>query len=124
MATSNDLAGQLIGRCFAVRTNAHALHLRTSSYAQHMALNELYEGIIPLADSFAEAYQGDYGLVTVKIPNDVPTDNGLGIVNNLTTWIDNNRDAIGDENSRHIQNIIDEILGLLSSVRYKLRFLE
>lgn len=124
MATSNDLAGQLIGRCFAVRDNAHILHLRTTSYSQHMALNQLYDEIIPLVDSFAEVYQGDFGRVNVQIPTGIPNDTGLNLINDLTMWIDKNRDSIGDSSSSHIQNIIDEIVALLSEVRYKLRFLD
>lgn len=33
---------------------AHYLHLRTTSYARHMALGGFYEGITELIDSFAE----------------------------------------------------------------------
>jgi hypothetical protein len=33
----------------------------TNSYAQHKALQTYYEGIVPLFDSWAEAYMGKYG---------------------------------------------------------------
>lgn len=123
MATSNELAGELIARCFKLRTDAHILHLGTSSYEVHVALNQLYEEIIPLADAFAEAYQGDFGLVNIAIPASTKLPNPLTLINALTTWIDSNRKSIGDENSTHIQATIDDILTLLSAVRYKLRFL-
>jgi DNA-binding ferritin-like protein len=122
-ATSNAAAAELIARCFKLRTDAHILHLGTHSYEVHVALNELYEGIVPLADSFAEAYQGDFGLVDIAIPASTKPTTPLALVNTLTSWIDVNRKKIGDENSEHLQALIDDILTLLSHVRYKLRFL-
>lgn len=43
------------------RNQAHAYHLTTTSYAMHKALRKYYEGIVPLFDSYAEAYMGKYG---------------------------------------------------------------
>ena len=43
------------------RTQAHKFHLTTKSFAEHKALQAYYEGIIPLLDSYAEAYMGKYG---------------------------------------------------------------
>ena len=45
-------------------TNAHLLHLQSTSYAQHMALGAFYEGLEDLTDSLAETIQGKYGLLT------------------------------------------------------------
>lgn len=42
-------------------TVAHVLHLGAigdGSYAKHKALNEYYDGIVEIADRFAEAYMG------------------------------------------------------------------
>ena len=47
-------AGEYIALLFLARDLAHRAHLRTRSYAEHMALGAFYEGIIPLADEFAE----------------------------------------------------------------------
>jgi Family of unknown function (DUF5856) len=43
------------------RNQAHAYHLTTKSYAAHKALQAYYEAIVPLFDSYAEAYMGKYG---------------------------------------------------------------
>jgi len=59
MSKCNDFVGML----FLARDVAHSAHLNTRSYAKHVALNEFYDGIIDLADKFAEAYQGKYGLI-------------------------------------------------------------
>ena len=59
MSKCNDFVGML----FLARDVTHSAHLNTRSYAKHVALNEFYDGIIDLADKFAEAYQGKYGLI-------------------------------------------------------------
>jgi hypothetical protein len=117
------LAGELVMRCFSLRTMAHVAHLKTTSYAQHMALSSLYEGIIDLVDSFAETFQGDNGIIEVY-PS-IPAKSGeiLAAINELETWIVDKRDTICGPDASHLQNIVDEIVALLSSSRYKLRFL-
>ena len=40
-------AGELVMRLFHARTTAHVLHLKSRSYAQHVALNEFYDGVVP-----------------------------------------------------------------------------
>lgn len=119
-----SMAGELIMRCFHARTTAHVLHLKTKSFAQHTALNEFYEEIVPLVDKFAEAYQGDYGLIDDYPKKYVYTDVPLELINELSSWIDNNRYECCDEDDSYLQNIIDEIVALIRSTQYKLRFLK
>lgn len=50
-------------------TVAHVLHLGAigdGSYAKHKALNEYYDGIVDVADRFAEAYMGLCGGERIK----------------------------------------------------------
>ena len=54
-------ANRFVGMLMNSREQAHAFHLTTNSYAQHKALQNYYEGIVPLLDSWAEAYMGKYG---------------------------------------------------------------
>lgn len=49
---------ELISKLFHSREQAHILHLQTSSYAKHKALNAYYDAIVGLADKYAETYQG------------------------------------------------------------------
>ncbi len=111
-------------RCFHARTAAHVLHLKSRSYAAHMALHDFYDEIVDLADSFAEAYQGEYGLIT-EYPTkyDLSAD-ALEMLEDLSLWIDKNRKKCGDTTDTYMQNIIDEILALIRSTQYKLRFLK
>lgn len=119
-----SMAGELIMRCFHARTTAHVLHLKTKSFAQHKALNEFYEEIVPLVDKFAEAYQGAYGLIDNYPKKYVYTDAPLELINELSFWIDDNRYGCCDEDDSYLQNIIDEIVALVRSTQYKLRFLK
>jgi hypothetical protein len=56
-------ASDFVGLFFLARDVTHSVHLNTRSYSKHKALQKFYEGIIDLADSFAEAYQGRHGLI-------------------------------------------------------------
>ena len=62
------MIGELIIKLLHARTNAHILHLGTTSFAKHKALNDFYDEIVDLVDTLAEAYQGDYGLI-LRSPN-------------------------------------------------------
>ena len=54
---------EFVGMMFLGRDVAHSVHLNTRSFSKHMALGTFYDGIIDLADKFAEAYQGKHGLI-------------------------------------------------------------
>ena len=56
-------AADFVGMLFLARDVTHSVHLNTRSYSKHKALQKFYDGIIDLADTFAEAYQGKYGLI-------------------------------------------------------------
>ena len=56
-------ASDFVGYLFLARDVAHSVHLNTRSFAKHMALQGFYDGIVDLADKFAEAYQGRHGLI-------------------------------------------------------------
>lgn len=57
-------SGKLVSALMHSRTQAHVFHLRTKSFAAHKALQGYYEAIIPLVDTYAESYQGRYGLIS------------------------------------------------------------
>jgi hypothetical protein len=119
---SPQLAAALVARCFHARTLAHLMHLRTSSFAVHMALQGFYEEIVPLTDTFAETYQGLYGLLT-DYPDELPgADAPLPMLKDLRGWMQDNRKAIAPDS--HLQNIIDELIALIDQTTYKVRFLK
>ena len=114
--------GEFIALLFMARDITHREHLKTRSYAQHMALGAFYPAIIELADSLAEAYQGCEGkLIQIPYIKNTATGSVDSILKSHLEWIEKNRKKLSEESS--IQNIIDEIVGLYQSTLYKLKFL-
>jgi hypothetical protein len=114
----------LIATLFLARELAHREHLRTRSYAQHMALGEFYDEIVEHADAIAEAWQGRFGLMT-DIPMLVNTVQGdiVAVLQSHVDWIAANRYSACPREEMAIQNLIDEAVGTYLSALYKLRFL-
>ena len=111
-----------IAQSFAVRTAAHLLHLQSTSYAQHVALQGFYDALVPLIDSYAEVYQGDNGLIK-KYPSKAPPDSTP--LDLLTDYLDLVREEMEeDEESEALKNILAEIEQLTSTSVYKIRFLK
>lgn len=117
-----SVAAEFVLRCFHARTATHILHLKTRSYAEHKALNDFYDAIVPLTDAFAEAYQGGYGLISgYKAGFTIPTE-AVSLLNTLGEWIDTNRSEIacGDPS---LEALVDDVTALVDGTLYKLRFL-
>ena len=113
-----------VGMMFLARDVAHSAHLNTRSYAKHVALNEFYDGIIDLADKFAEAYQGKYGLIgPISLMSAKKTSNIVEFLEGQVDDLDEMRYKVVDKECTPLQNIIDEIMGQYYSTLYKLKFL-
>lgn len=113
-----------VGMLFLARDVTHSVHLNTRSYAKHVALQGFYEGVVGLADDFAEAYQGRHGLIgPITLMSAKKTSNVVEFLQDQLAEIDANRYKFCDKEETSIQNIIDEIVSLYESTLYKLRFL-
>ena len=113
-----------IGRLFLARDVTHSTHLNTRNYAKHKALQKFYEGIIPLADDFAEAYQGRHGLIgPITLMSAKKTGNILEFLEDSLSEVEKMRYDVCKKDDTPLQNIIDEIVGQYLSTLYKLRFL-
>lgn len=115
---------KFIGMLFLARDVTHSVHLNTRSYAKHVALQGFYEGIIPLADSLAEAYQGRHGLIgPITLHSAKKTNNVVEFLQDQLEEIESMRYEVIDRKDSALQNIVDEIVNLYLSTLYKLRFL-
>jgi hypothetical protein len=95
------------------------MHLQTTSYARHVALNDYYDRIIELADKWAEAYQGCYQIID-KYPNDFHlARDPVAYIEKIKDFVDTIRKVLPDETQ--LQNIVDEIAELIDSTLYKLK---
>lgn len=115
---------EFIGCMFLARDVTHSVHLNTRSYAKHKALNKFYDGIVDLADTFAEAYQGRHGLVgPIVLHSAKKTSNVVEFLTDSLAEIEDARYKVCDKDDTALQNIIDEIVGLYLTTLYKLKFL-
>jgi hypothetical protein len=114
------MANRYVGMLMNSRTQAHAFHLTTSSFAEHKALQAYYEGIVPLLDAWAEAYMGKYGrLRRVSINRRFMQDpkKARAYFKTLLTRVRAIKLPTGDT---YLKNIQDEITALIRSTLYML----
>ena len=113
-----------VGMLFLARDVAHSVHLNTRSFSKHMALNTFYDEIIELADGFAEAYQGRYGLIgPISLMSAKKTGNIVEFLQDQLDEIEAGRYDVCKKDDTPLQNLIDGIIELYLSTLYKLRFL-
>lgn len=116
--------GKVISVLFLSREVAHREHLKSSSYAQHMALNDFYDDIVDRADALAEVYQGMGTLI-----EDIPYLSHDGEGNILTTlkkhlvMVQRYRAKCGID-SKAMEAEFDVIEAMYLSTLYKLKFLK
>lgn len=110
--------GDFVLTLLNARTAAHVAHLQTTSYAAHVALNEFYDSIVPLADEFAEAYQGCYGLVQFSGSSFKLERDPIKMLSSLKDFV---KAARSECDEPALCNIIDSITALIASTLYKLK---
>ena len=114
------MIGNLIATLFLSRDVAHREHLKTTSYAAHMALGDFYDEVVSLGDKLAETYQGRHGIIDIPIltaESDKSIDQQLESHLNAVEYM--REGALGEDSA--LQNIVDEIVGLYLQTLYKLR---
>lgn len=99
------------------------LHWQTKSYARHMALGAMYDGLNELIDEFIETYMGKYGRVQThgkihtgnlqELSIDKFMDDVVEILCSFTKAFPNPDDS-------DLLNIRDEMLGLVNKTKYLL----
>lgn len=111
---------ELISGLFAARDAAHILHLKTRSFAAHMALGDLYDSLVDLTDTVAEAYQGKYGILNIKRSMTSFADHdAISFIKDLATWVENGRGVFNAEDT-NLLNEWDNIISCVYKTKYKL----
>jgi len=116
-------ANEMISRLFNARTAAHMAHLQTNSFAEHKALDDFYNEIVELADTFAETFQGIFGLILDYPACGMPTGKPVDWIDGLRVWLEKNRDD-NCKGKTTLENINDELMGLCAQTVYKLKYLD
>lgn len=115
---------ELICELLEAAMQAKVFHWQTSSYAEHQALGEFYEGLSDLTDTLVEAYQGKFGRIMAGHELEVmpyTMDAPLTFVNELCMFLRSNaRMAVMGDSA--LNNILDEIIALAEKTKYLLTF--
>ena len=113
-----NLASTLLG--FTVQI--HVFHWLTTSFAQHKALGDLYDGIHDLTDNFMEVYMGKYGRNIGTNTASMITYNSANVSDSISAF---ESFLIGlsnelDPTDTDLLNIRDEMLSLVHTTQYLL----
>lgn len=111
-----------ISYLFEIQVNTHIKHLQSKSYAEHKALQALYEGLPDLIDRYTEGYQGVYKIV--KNYNKINLYEKADCCEYLSyciSKVNSYREYIKES---FLLQIHDDILELLYTTKYKLENLK
>jgi hypothetical protein len=119
-----ESVAKFVSILFSSREQAHIFHLQTQSYAAHKALNGYYDDIVELIDTYVESFQGRYGILTGYQPATkfFEDDSTIKYFEGLLMFVDRIRQELPQDGE--LNNTVDEIVGLISSTIYKLKFLQ
>ena len=112
---------EFISLLFEIEINSHIANLQTDKYSDHMALNSLYEDIVELRDRFIESYQGKYDIITGY---KISSKEGIEMVPYLKECLKSIEDYRFSLDDGYLQQICDDIIELIVSTLYKLKFLK
>lgn len=115
-----DTPAELFGFLFHARDVTHLAHLKTKSYAEHVALGDFYDSLLDKTDALIEAYQGCYGIVpNIKIPSSSSDVKVIEYLMDLKEYLYESKGDILTESN--LVNDIEEIISLISQTLYKLK---
>lgn len=117
-----------ITKLLSIASNIKAIHVKTKSYAKHMALDSTFESLNEALDTFIECVQGYYkrkngrqlSLTNKEISFKLPTDDG--VYEAIKDLEDQFRDA-SDELVKGVSPLIslqDDILNCFFQLYYRL----
>jgi len=113
---------EVLSKFFEARDVIHYAHFNTTSFAEHKALGEFYDGWLDLVDTFVETYQGRYQRIVGQI--NVSAESGpdsVAYLNELRTFV--SMEAMGiivPAIDIDLANIIADMLGLINHTLYLL----
>jgi hypothetical protein len=116
-----DEMAALLSHLFKARDTAHMWHWKVKSFAQHMALGELYEGLLGLTDELAEIYMGMYGTdahVELSGPNGFSETDPVAFVQGLLGLLSTFEKQIPQDGM--LVNKYQELQALVARTKYKM----
>lgn len=124
--SDSDFA-EMISKLNTSSIQVHIFHWQVKgqgSYAAHQAFGSYYEAIPGIIDGLVESYQGKYGLIENftcdGVKNFENVQSSVDYLADLMEMVNEKRKSVKDS---YLQNQIDEVIELITSTMYKLRFL-
>ena len=121
---TEDPQEELLCEMLEASAQAKVFHWQTSSFAEHEALGEFYEGFNDLMDKFIESYQGCYGRIMLGCDMEVKPytmDAPVTFLESFKSYISGGARMLVIGNPA-LTNILDEINGLVDQTIYRLTF--
>jgi hypothetical protein len=121
---TEDPQEELLCEMLEASAQAKVFHWQTSSFAEHEALGDFYEGFNELMDKFIESYQGCYGRIMMGCDMEVKPytlDAPVTFLEVFKSYISGNARMLVMGNPA-LTNILDEINGLVDQTIYRLTF--
>ena len=100
---------------------AHMWHWKVKSFAQHIALGDLYDGLTKLMDELAEMYMGKYGTeghIPLSDPSGFSEQDPVEFVRQLHTTLEDLATTFPQDG--FIVNKYQELQALVATTKYKL----
>lgn len=111
-------------QCMRMYTNVHLWHLQTSSYAEHEALEDYYEDLFELTDTFIETAIANDGGMSCETSYNlelIPYCEMMNEVEAFKELIETHKESVTEES---MVNVMDDMLTVTDEVLYKLKNLK
>lgn len=118
---TDDVMANLMGNLLKAQNVARMWHWKVKSFAMHMALGELYDGLSEIMDDLMEMYMGRYGTeahIPMSEPNPFSERDPLEFIRQLDSFLDDQEQRIAQDG--FIVNTFQELQGMVSKIKYKL----
>jgi hypothetical protein len=111
---------EMLSKLFNARDVIHLAHLKTGSYAAHIALNEAYDYLLEFADTLTEMEQGKAGTTFDLVIPSASYKEPISFLKELNDYLQQVKDMYCDSTI----NKIEELQGDINQTLYKLTILK
>lgn len=119
---------KMISKLLTSRNQVQIFHwqvIKTGSFAAHKAYEEYYSEIVGIMDGLVESYQGKYGIIEKYTCEGVDqfetVEKTITYFQDLVSLVEKLRKDVKDS---YLDNQIDNVVQLIQSTIYKLKFLK
>jgi glucokinase len=113
---------ELVSYTFGVRNQAHLYHFQTTSYAEHMALDAFYTGMLDQLDELVELYQANHDKIELNsaYPSLANYTDSQAVQDLIADYVMQIQEMKNHLSGDDIHGILDDMIGLGNKTRYLL----